>query len=94
MALETSTLVGGQTLQTHTRKECVGYWCCIHYPSPHHMADWPQNWRGDRGIMERICKHGVGHPDPDDPKSTDRYEYVHGCDGCCARPHDIEGDLL
>jgi len=47
------------------------------------MADWPQNWRGDRGLMERVCPHGIGHPDPDDFKSNDKYESVHGCDGCC-----------
>ena len=34
----------------------------------------------DRRIMERICPHGVGHPDPDDVLNQDR---VHGCDGCC-----------
>jgi hypothetical protein len=43
--------------------------------------------------MERMCPHGVGHPDPDDPKlmnlnSTEHnssyFEYIHGCDGCCA----------
>lgn len=30
------------------------------------MREWPMNWRSDRGIMERICPHGVGHIDPDD----------------------------
>lgn len=54
------------------------------------MNLWPQNWRSDRGIMERICEHGVGHPDPDDPKAGNKYEAVHGCDGCCARPFDLD----
>lgn len=31
--------------------------------------------------MERICPHGVGHPDPDDTNP----DTVHGCDGCCAQ---------
>jgi hypothetical protein len=90
MSLERATLVGGQVINAHSRDTCVGYWCTIHYNSNHHMNLWPQNWRSDRGIMERICEHGVGHPDPDDPKSADKYEAVHGCDGCCARPFDLE----
>jgi hypothetical protein len=48
------------------------------------MKEWPQNWREDRGIMERICPHGIGHPDPDDP-TTDK---IHGCDGCCETPDE------
>ena len=44
------------------------------------MRDWPQHFRDDRGIMERICPHGVGHPDPDDYLAGDG---MHGCDGCC-----------
>jgi hypothetical protein len=46
--------------------------------------------------MERICPHGVGHPDPDDlayrisiakkmGKDT-KYLGIHGCDGCCTPP--------
>ena len=46
----------------------------------HSMRGFPQLWREDRRIMERICPHGVGHPDPDDVLNQDR---VHGCDGCC-----------
>jgi hypothetical protein len=47
------------------------------------MRRWPQNWRGDRYLIERICPHGVGHPDPDDLNP----DTVHGCDGCCTPPH-------
>jgi hypothetical protein len=69
--------------------------CVIHHPSYHHMRDMPLNWRADRGLMERICQHGVGHPDPDQAyfnEQTDRaYENVHGCDGCCAEPAPYEG---
>ena len=54
--------------------------CSIHSPSDHSMKDWPQHWRFDRGIMERICSHGVGHPDPDELRG----DSVHGCDGCCS----------
>lgn len=42
------------------------------------MLEWPLNWRGDRGLIERRCPHGIGHPDPDTVGDT-----VHGCDGCC-----------
>lgn len=47
------------------------------------MREFPQSWRADRQIMERICIHGVGHPDPDDYKMQDPHERIHGCDGCC-----------
>lgn len=94
MALERAILKGGQVIQAHSRGSCWGYWCPVHYPSPHHMSDWPQNWRSDRGIMERTCEHEIGHPDPDDPKQMDPFESVHGCDGCCARPFDLESEVL
>lgn len=78
--METTTLVGGQILVgVHSPDTCAGEQCCIHNPSAHHMVEWTQNYRG---IMERLCEHNVGHPDPDDP-STDT---VHGCDGCCSPP--------
>lgn len=85
----------GQIVHVHPRADCEarGGHCCIHNPSDHNMVDWPTHWRGDRGLMERICKHGVGHPDPDDiafkeamAKKFGRdasHEGVHGCDGCC-----------
>ena len=37
-----------------------------------------QHYRGDRGIMERICPWGVGHPDLDDPCHKSEYGAVHG----------------
>lgn len=78
----------GQDIWVHTKEDCKGPNCVIHNPSNHSMKDWPTNWRQDRYMMERICPHGVGHPDPDDrayvasinPKYADG---VHGCDGCC-----------
>ena len=69
---------------THKKDQCMGERCTVHNLSKHHMRSWPQWWRGDRGIMERICEHGVGHPDPDDYRCmNDASERVHGCDGCC-----------
>lgn len=82
---------GSGVLRTHPRSACEGRGipCCIHEPSDHHMRAWPMNWRGDTGVMERICPHGVGHPDPDHMayvKSVDpdlAWQGVHGCDMCC-----------
>jgi hypothetical protein len=71
----------GQKLMVHERGTCDEEFCPIHNPSDHHMRDWPQHWRYDRGILERICPCGVGHPDPDD-RGDDRG--IHGCCGCCA----------
>lgn len=70
----------------HAPDLCAGEHCTIHNRSDHHMRGWPQNWRSDRGLMERICPHGVGHPDPDEI-STD---ISHGCDGCCVPPEERE----
>ena len=73
-------------LVTHDRDDCQGRGCPIHHPSDHHMRDWPWHWRSDRGLMERTCEHGIGHPDPDDANyraSLGDTDTVHGCDGCC-----------
>lgn len=58
---------GEGVLRTHPRSVCEGrdIPCCIHSPSEHRMRTWPMNWRGDTQVMERICPHGTGHPDPD-----------------------------
>lgn len=64
---------------THDQRNCKGTYCTIHYRSNHAMRAFPQHWRSDREIMERICPHGIGHIDPDEI-TEDR---VHGCDGCC-----------
>ncbi len=89
----------GQTVLVHDRERCAGEYCCIHNPSDHHMRDWPTNWRGDIGLMERICKCGIGHPDPDDlaykrrvmGKEADHFG-VHGCCGCCngINPYNVK----
>lgn len=91
-------------LLVHTRKPDCDISCVVHNPSDHKMRDWPLHWRGDRGLMERLCPHGVGHPDPDDIAFKKRTrgeaaattEAVHGCDGCCMElntinPPDDEG---
>lgn len=79
--------VGAAVLRTHGPSKCAGETCVIHNPSDHHMRDWLMNWRGDRGLMERVCPHGVGHPDPDalafHVRNGREWQGVHGCDGCC-----------
>lgn len=81
----------GQTVVNVHDKDlfCLVHGCAIHNPSDHHMKDWPTNWRADRRLMERVCPHGVGHPDPDtvnyrkvNEGATDD-DFIHGCDGCC-----------
>jgi hypothetical protein len=73
----------------HSKQSCLGP-CPFHSPSKHHMIRWEKNIRYDRGcLVERICKHGIGHPDPDSLKWINKIGLkdsgVHGCDGCCAR---------
>jgi len=74
-------------LLAHEPDECKSTDACtIHNRTDHHMRGYKQFYRFDRGIMERICSHGIGHPDPDDIKiilGTDNGE--HSCDGCCIR---------
>ena len=91
--MERNVLVGGKVLDTHDRGTCKGEYCTIHNFSSHHMVKWNQRWREDRRIMERICGHGVGHPDPDDPKTQDEFESVHGCDGCCNPSYEFQKDV-
>lgn len=82
----------GWVLRTHERNEdCEQNGCALHNPSDtvQNRERWPYNWRTDRGILERICEHGVGHPDIDSANFLRRIgkaeENVHGCDFCCSR---------
>ncbi len=53
-------------MATHHPARCQGRHCAIHNPSGHHMRDWPTTVRYDKfALTERVCPHGVGHPDPD-----------------------------
>ncbi len=76
-----------QRIYVHERGQCRKGPCCIHFPTEHHMRGWPTHWREDRYLMERICPHGIGHPDPDHlaslPDAVREIESIHGCDGCC-----------
>ena len=71
------------TIFAHMANCCSGA-CPLHNRSNHHMRGWPQHWRSDRGIIERVCPHGIGHPDPDDYRFSNGFDTgSHGCDGCC-----------
>jgi hypothetical protein len=82
----------GQIMQLHPARECLSP-CPVHSPSTHPLAGAALHWRSDRRMWERICEHGVGHPDPDDlgykrqtmmPAVYRMYAFeTHGCDGCC-----------
>ncbi len=86
------TLEDGRTISVHRPAACAGEFCALHNPSKHVMRDFRLHWRSDRRIFERICPHGVGHPDPDQVeywfkeggKQRVDTEMVHGCDGCCS----------
>ena len=76
----------------HARDKCAGEHCAFHNPSDHKMVSWKKVIR-ESTLVERICPHGIGHPDPDSLAYLKRSESeenrgalgVHGCDGCCAK---------
>jgi hypothetical protein len=75
-------------------------YCTLHNPMEHPLDKHTLIWRDDRHLFERICNHGIGHPDPS------QYDYwvelkgeayadaesSHGCDGCCITGFNFEGD--
>lgn len=78
-------LYDGTVFRCHSASQCDGRTCCIHHPSEHPLRHQPLQWRGDMGgYVERVCSHGIGHPDPDDIMVR-RYGApgAHSCDGCC-----------
>lgn len=89
---------GHRIIGVHLRQNCKGRSCVIHNPSIHHMRSMDLLYRDDRNIFERICEHGIGHPDPDQfsywKEMGTEFEAVHGCDGCCREPKGwMPGDL-
>lgn len=74
---------GTKLVDVHEEGTCMGEFCTIHKNSEHSMRDFKQRWRSDRALMERVCEHGVGHPDPDEIGLDESGRGVHGCDGCC-----------
>lgn len=91
----------GTVWSVHSVDKCAGEFCCVHNASPHHMRTWQLHFRTDKPgcLAERICPHGIGHPDPDSVAfihrrllgiGADMEQYTdvltHGCDGCCHPP--------
>jgi hypothetical protein len=85
-------LESGQELKHHVRANCSGN-CCLHGTSVYPSCRTPRQWRNDRGIIEHLCPHGIGHPclagveyamlmAPTEDAIFD-VSAVHGCDGCC-----------
>lgn len=74
-------------INVHPMDDCSHRNCVIHNPSDHTLRSWPLHWRQDRYLFERVCEHGVGHPDPDQfehwAESGQDEQAMHGCDGCC-----------
>lgn len=81
-----------QIVGVHTTLDCLRMpSCALHRRSDHHLRHFPQvhqlianspesvvhSWWGP---MQRMCPHGIGHPDPDNS-----YHILHNidCDGCC-----------
>lgn len=92
------TDTGQLVWNVHPARRCEGRGCWVHHPSSHHMTEWPIHLRRDKGYLtvERICAHGVGHPDPDDVAfnaSLGRHVSFHGCDGCCGTGQQVVVDV-
>lgn len=91
VAEEMFGMVRKNEVWVHKQEKCAGQFCSIHNPSVHPLSNAQRCIRLDRGgLIERLCQHGVGHPDPDsiahfaaiDPDWAKVYA-THGCDGCC-----------
>lgn len=86
----------GNMQNIHDASLCYGRPCPVHGPSDHHMRSFLPHWRSDRGILERICPHGIGHPDPDQVaywnETGQDWQAVHGCDGCCSEVNPTTGN--
>ena len=58
------------------------------------VKPWTQTIRRESGLVEHICRHGVGHPALGSVHWMELNGVecmgIHGCDGCC---HDIEWKL-
>lgn len=63
----------------HEEGRCAGEFCTIHNKSEHSMRGFPQDWRSDIGVMERVNPFGGACPDPDSPWPKDSSNWVHGC---------------
>lgn len=91
MFIDTSDYGVNTPVMVHSVDSCQGRRCVLHNPTDHHMRSWRWLMRTDKSMLiERICPHGINHPDPDSLYFfTDVAKYGgegignHGCDGCC-----------
>lgn len=82
MSSEYMTGTGQKIRNVHPADACSGPFCVIHNPSDHPMREFPTHWLDARGLMQRVCPHGITHPDPD-ALALQPYAGLHECDGCC-----------
>lgn len=92
--LEATPGAFGKIIWHHRAQDCSALrdgesFCPFHRPSLHPMIEEPMYLR-ETGLIERMCRHGVGHPDPDSADFQDRRRghepgtwNTHGCDGYC-----------
>jgi hypothetical protein len=78
----------GSKLQVHNDGTCLGPNCTIHKTSMHALCLAPQKWDWERGIMLRVCVHGIEHTDVDEIKTESCFDLK--CDGCCCEDPDDE----
>lgn len=53
--------------------------CAIHSKTDHSMRGFPQHWRSDRFMIERVNPFGGACPDPDSSWSKADPNWIHGC---------------
>lgn len=74
---------------------CTGF-CPFHKRSGHPLRSAPMAWRENLGRVDRVCPHGVIHPDTDslgylrkthlwDTISINDPQHREDCDGCCGQ---------
>lgn len=50
-------------VNVHDPAACAEQFCAIHRPSNHPLCKSPRTFT--TGLVQRVCRHGVKHPDPD-----------------------------
>lgn len=72
----------------HSQMACAYRHCAIHgTASIHPLSMEPLIWDDDYQTVQRLCAHGIKHPDKDNVDYFEEiggFPYVHNqCDGCC-----------
>lgn len=91
---------GNVLVGVHERSPRCDLGCVIH--SPTDRTGFPTLFRRDRLLVERVCPHGVGHPDVDHlryvawayDRDKAKAEAVHGCDGCCSPNWELLAEAI